>query len=216
MSSVRIPPRSDRSLLAMLIAAIMFVSAFAASAVVRSGSGSWLRGEADAVGVEPDATPRFSPEPNAVQPIAVEPIVATGIGYTTSVGDPSPVPTFAAEGRPGISDGQAEIQQTSRGTACRSTAMPSEYGSYPLARCRMWHRSKGLLSGETLAKGGTTVTCQRDLDRPNPQYRTGQFNTWWVWTTSDTGTWDWFPQTAVAEGVSGQPINGIALCRDSK
>ena len=192
----------------MLITAVLFVSAIVAVAVVRSGAGSWMRTDASAIVAEPDAAVRVAPEPAAVEPPA-----AIGTGYTAPVEERAPVLASASEGPPAISGGRAEIQQTSTGTACRSTAMESEYGSYPLAKCRMWQRSTGLLSGETLAKGGTTVTCQRDLDRPNPPYRTGQFNTWWVWTTSDTGTWDWFPQTAVAEGASGQPINGIALCR---
>ena len=182
-------PRSDRPLLAVLIAAVVFVGAASAVAVIRSGAGSWMRSDAGAV-------VRVAPGP-------------------TAVAAPAPVPSFASESPPATSGGRAEIQQTSKGTACHNTGMESEYGSYPLAKCRMWQRSAGLLSGDILAKGGTTVTCQRDLDRPNPQFWTGQFNTWWVWTTSDTGTWDWFPETAVAGGISGQPMNGVALCRDT-
>jgi hypothetical protein len=123
------------------------------------------------------------------------------------------VPKPDASDPPAVSGGTVEIQRTSEGTGCRATSMDSEYGHYPLAKCRMWQRSIGLLSGKALAKGGTTVTCQRDLGRPNPQYTTGRSSTWWIWTKSDAGTWDWFPATAVAEGASDQPINGIALCR---
>jgi len=79
----------------------------------------------------------------------------------------------------------------------------------------MWRRSEGLISGERLAKGSTTVTCQRNLALDNPIYKAGQTNTWWVWAQSDEAAWDWFPETAVGEGVSDQPINGIALCQDN-
>ena len=196
-------PRSDRPLLAVLIAAVVFVSAVAAVAVVRSGAGSWLHAEAGAVVAEPDASLRAAREPDA-----------PSRGRNADPVEEPAAPTPASEGPPAIAGDRPQIQQASAGTACRSTRMESEYGSYPLAKCRMWQRSTGLLSGETLAKGGTTVTCQRDLDRPNPQYTTGHSNTWWIWTKSDAGTWDWFPESAVAEGASDQPINGIALCRD--
>ena len=53
---MRAMPRSDRPLLAVLIAAVVFVSAVAAVAVVRSGAGSWLHAEAGAVVAEPDQT----------------------------------------------------------------------------------------------------------------------------------------------------------------
>ena len=192
----------------MLIAAVVIVSVVVAFAVVRSGFSSWTRAQAGTV--VPDRPSSWSSPPESSR---VEPTAAVETAHATPVAELSPVRAIARDDPPATYGGRAEIQQTSVGTACRGTAMESEYGSYPLAKCRMWQRSAGLLSGETLAKGSATVTCQRDLARPNPQYTTGQSNTWWIWTKSDAGTWDWFPETAVAEGTSDQPINGIALCR---
>ncbi len=193
----------------MLVIALVTVGVVAAFAVIRSGSSSWARPSAEAMVPERDAGVQDASERSSVGPTA-----GAGTAYVKPAGPVSPVSHGARENPPARSSDRAEIQQTSNGQACRITTMESEYGSYPLARCRMWQRSVGLLSGETLAKGGTSVTCQRDLGRANPQYTNGQSNTWWIWTKSDAGTWDWFPQTAVAEGVSDQPINGIALCHD--
>jgi len=97
------------------------------------------------------------------------------------------------------------------GKACR-TSSRAIAGGYPAATCRFWKKSEGLLSGESLATGSQRIACQRDLDIENPVYTAKQTNTWWLWTTSDKDTWDWFPATAVAEGASDQPINGVALC----
>ena len=108
-----------------------------------------------------------------------------------------------------------EVVNDSGGKACQTTNATSDYGDYPVARCNLWKSADGLLSDETIRKGIARITCQRDLERDNPIYTPGQTNTWWVWTTSENGTWDWFPETAVAEGVSDQPINGIALCDDA-
>ncbi len=101
----------------------------------------------------------------------------------------------------------------SAGDPCAKTTEAERYGRYPLARCTLWQNTKGRLTGARASKGPKKITCQRDLGRRNPTYTKGQANTWWVWTTSDAGRWDWFPETAVAEGASNQPINGIALCR---
>jgi hypothetical protein len=192
-----------------LVAALIAVSVIAAFAVVRSGSSSWARPSTDAVVPERGVGVRDASGRSPLSPAA-----GPETAYVKPAGQTSPVSHVAREDPPARSGERAQVQQTSAGQACRITTMESEYGSYPLARCRMWQRSVGLLSGETLAKGGTSVTCQRDLGRANPQYTNGQSNTWWIWTKSDAGTWDWFPQTAVAQGVSDQPINGIALCHD--
>lgn len=81
-----------------------------------------------------------------------------------------------------------------------------------MANCSFWKSSTGLLSGEAASKGQIVVACQRDLGQANPVYTAKQTNTWWVWTTSDAGSWDWFPETAVSQGAPDEPINGIAVC----
>lgn len=130
--------------------------------------------------------------------------------------DPSaPAPAPAASDPPATDGARAETVTTSPGAACRTTDDQSPYGAYSTAVCRIWQPTDGLLTGGSLAVGPADVTCQRDLDLDNPVYRKGQTNTWWVWTLSDQGSWDWFPETAVTEGVSDQPINGITLCADT-
>lgn len=108
----------------------------------------------------------------------------------------------------------ASVVRSSAGSRCTTLDEKSSWGGYPLARCTLWQPADGHLYGESVSKGATTVTCQRDLGVQNPVYKEGQNNTWWVWATSDVGTWDWYPETAVQQGVADQPINGIALCKD--
>lgn len=98
------------------------------------------------------------------------------------------------------------------GKACPPTATPAGWGPYPAARCTMWQRASGLLTGATVSKGERLIVCQRDLGIPNPVYTANQANTWWIWMAADNGTWDWFPETAVSQGATRTPINGIALC----
>lgn len=97
------------------------------------------------------------------------------------------------------------------GKACTPSKSKKLWGGYPAASCRFWKNTEGLKTGESVAKGSHLVAAQRDLGVENPTYADKQSNTWWVWVESDNGTWDWFPATALVEGVTGQPINGIAL-----
>lgn len=134
---------------------------------------------------------------------------------------PDPEPTSEPPVEPSLTDPpgreplDAQVVRGSDGAACTPLRARSDYGDYPMAQCKMWQRSEGLLTGETLGKGAKKLTCQRDLDADNPVFKSGQTNTWWAWTTSDDGTWDWFPETAVAQGAPDQPINGIARCQDA-
>ena len=97
------------------------------------------------------------------------------------------------------------------GESATTSTDETVWGGYPAATATVWTATEGLISGETLSEGSVTVAAQRDLDIKNPTYAEGEINTWWVWAPSDAGTWDWYPATALAEGASGQPINGIAL-----
>jgi len=96
-------------------------------------------------------------------------------------------------------------------TPCRETS-GTVYGGYPAASCNLWKTPVGLLHEEPITKGPRRVACQRDLEVDNPVYAAKQTNTWWIWTTSQTGTWDWYPETAIKQGASDQPVNGVALC----
>jgi hypothetical protein len=105
------------------------------------------------------------------------------------------------------------VDRTPGVRACRKTGISSGYGGYPAADCELFRRTTGLQTKEKASKGHIEVACQRDLRKANRDYRPGQTNTWWVWTTSDSGTWDWFPETAVVEGASDEPIGNVAVCR---
>ena len=137
-----------------------------------------------------------------------------------STSEPLPSETDSPAREPMITDPPASpedlgveptVMDHADGKACR-TSSKVVAGGYPSATCRFWKKSQGLLSGEPLATGSQRIACQRDLDIENPVYTAKQSNSWWLWTTSDDDTWDWFPATAVAEGASDQPINGVALC----
>jgi hypothetical protein len=126
---------------------------------------------------------------------------------------PPPVPRErTGREQPSRSPGLVSIVTGSAGKSCATSTDLSGWGGYPLAGCRTWKESSGLLTGATLSKKDLTITCQADLQEQNPVYTVGQTNTWWVWTQADNGTWDWFPETAIAQGASNQPVNGIARC----
>jgi hypothetical protein len=153
----------------------------------------------------------------AVGPLVEEPVSPT----TEAPPEPTATPSETPFEEPSPDDPpepfptEVSVVRGSGGADCSSLETRSDYGDYPLARCTMWQRSEGLLHEEPLSKGAERVTCQRDLGRDNPTFKAGQTNTWWVWTTSDDGTWDWYPETAVSQGLSDQPINGIARCQDA-
>jgi hypothetical protein len=83
---------------------------------------------------------------------------------------------------------------------------------YSKVTCHTGHSSRGLQGDGVLGVGSQWVLCQQDLQQTNPVFQTGQTNSWWFWTLSDNGIWDWFPETALKEGVSDNPVNGIPLC----
>lgn len=101
--------------------------------------------------------------------------------------------------------------QGEAGEGCTTLPYPG-WGGYRPAQCTMWKASVGLKSRAALPKGPRIVVCQADLGTANPVFTKGQRNTWWVWVVTDDGSMDWFPHTAVSQGESDRPINGIALC----
>jgi uncharacterized membrane protein YhaH (DUF805 family) len=213
----------SRGLLAALVVVAVVVAGSMAAVAVRSGLGSWLNLGPSRPTADPGASAggRDTHDPANQQ-------TAYGGGSPSSPGDPpsadasAATPGDATSTRPSsprdppsrVGD-RAKIVRTSDGTSCRTTKLQGGYGTYRLASCKLWQVADGLISGEAARKGAKQITCQRNLGVSNPVYKAGQTNTWWVWTTSNRGTWDWFPETAVAEGASNEPINGIALCQDN-
>ena len=126
---------------------------------------------------------------------------------------PSPSSTLDPPRRPDDTDQYAEVWDNSTGSACTTSESKTLWGGYPRATCRFWKSATGATTGEAIAKGSHHIACQRDLSIDNPVYTKTQSNTWWVWTESTSGTWDWFPETAIAQGESDQAINGIAICQ---
>ena len=146
------------------------------------------------------------------------------VSHTVTAPAPAPAPaapttpamnattTAASLTSPPNAGASGSIVTDSPGTACVQTAAPAGWGTYPAARCKMWQVASGLLTGATVTKGERLIVCQRNLAIPNPVYTPTQANTWWIWMQADTGTWDWFPETAVSQGATQAPVNGVALC----
>ncbi len=140
-------------------------------------------------------------------------------GSRSSALSPSPVPGTPNDGHllqpPAEGRGTIAVVAGAPGDAC-IPSWRTAWGEYPVAVCKVWQPAVGLTTGAYLGKtDAQSVACQSDLGQPNPNYAAGQSNTWWVWTRADDGTWDWFPETAIAQGSSGRPINGIAVCGSS-
>lgn len=119
----------------------------------------------------------------------------------------------SAYGMPEPADAAVSIMSEADGRACDNVGSADDFGQYPAALCKTWKPSTGLTSAAPLSPGELLVACQADLGVSNPVFTEGQENTWWIWARSDAGTWDWFPETALSQGESMQPTNGIALCR---
>lgn len=106
----------------------------------------------------------------------------------------------------------AAIEFEAEGSACETdNHVPSPYGNYAYASCRTWQDVEGL-GGHHLTKGDLNAVCQSDLGIENPSFLENQANTWWFWAESDTGEYDWFPHTALAQGETNQPVVGIPHC----
>ncbi len=203
------PPRSSSRVLIAVVAGILAlvgivgawfafkpaattgpaVPATTSAGTTHSAAPSRTSGSAVPQSRTPSATPTLS----APTPSASETPV-------TSAVTPKPNPTNVA------------VVRTSTGQACAENGGASGYPGYPGAVCTFWQPSAGLTTWRTVAKGSRLIACQADLGVPNPAYAANQANTWWLWAQADDGTWDWFPETAIAQGDSGRPVNGVAQC----
>ena len=136
-------------------------------------------------------------------------IITTPVATVTSA-EPEVRLTDATR-QPRTNPARVSIAAGSGGKAC-TAGEDSGWAGYPGASCTFWQEPSGLGSGKAVTKGQWTVACQADLGRANPVYRAGQENTWWLWVQDQEGSWDWYPQTAIKEGASGRPVDGVAFC----
>ncbi len=124
---------------------------------------------------------------------------------------PSDSPWVNLIDAPGIGQiGESAPVTGAPGRGC--TPSSGSVGGYSKVTCHTAHPSKGLERKGALGVGSQWVLCQQDLGRANPVFLAAQTNSWWFWTLSDNGVWDWFPETALKEGASDSPANGIAVC----
>ncbi len=195
----RIRPRGvgKRAFLALLV---LLTAAATAGLVFVGGKVNSFVTQGDAISLGTDVV-GGRPVGSAPGP---SPQVQQGAAATSTSTDLRRKPAAVAKG--------IVYQTKSTGDAC-PRVKTTTYAGYLDARCTFWTPTAGLLTKEPLAKGAHLVTCQRNLKRANPVYTAKQTNTWWVWARSTGGSWDWFPETAIAQGASNQAINGIAVCR---
>lgn len=113
---------------------------------------------------------------------------------------------------PTPASGAVNVMASADGRACDNAGQPEGFGGYPAAACKTWQAASGLTTGAALSARELVVSCQADLELDNPVFTENQENTWWFWAQADDGTWDWFPETALSQGASMQPTNGIAVC----
>jgi hypothetical protein len=154
---------------------------------------------------EAEATAEPGPTPEPARPPTSE--------RNTEELPPSTATLTDAPAEPDETGDDVEVVDDADGDACDTSGTRTIWGGYPAATCRFYVDTEGLVSEDPLAEGSHRVAAQRDLGIENPSYAEGQSNTWWVWAQSDGGTWDWFPATALAEGASDQPVNGVALAQ---
>ena len=186
--------------LAAIVIGVALNSVRTADQGTRTGGGA----TADATSTQSQGDPASSPTSAAPPPSA---------STSPSASKVPPKPRSRLD-PPAAVRGRVKVVRPTPGVDdCGATDRPSGYKNYPAGECRFFENTKGLRTKEKASKGPITVACQRDLKRENKINRFGGTNTWWVWTTSDDGTWDWFPETSVDEGASDKPIGGVALCR---
>lgn len=172
----------------------------------------------------PAGTSAAAPAPSSRPPVTATRVTATpGVSSRASATTPtgaatSSSPTAAPEtlvtaagSVPKQNPAVITVMSSAAGRPCLPGGA-SGWGTYPGGLCTTWQPSVGLTSGRALSKGSVVVACQANLGQPNPVYTAGPTNTWWLWARADDGTWDWFPETAIREGESAQPVNGVALC----
>lgn len=208
------PVQPSRSPLAVLLLVLLVVVLAAAALLVLRAR------DRAAAGPEigsPTSDARGADAPTSAAGPASEEAATPFVDPVTPTDEPTepPIDTSSPQDPPERFPKTLRVVENAGGMPCSTLPLRSGYGEYPLAQCTMWKRSEGLLHGKTLSTGPKKVTCQRNLDLENHVFKVGQTNTWWVWTTSDDGTWDWYPETALKQGLSDQPVRGIARCENA-
>jgi serine/threonine protein kinase len=136
---------------------------------------------------------------------------STGTEPQPATGIPNATPWMNVIDAPGSARGPVPAAITDApGNGC--TPSTGSVAGYRKVTCHTRHPSSGLHGEGVLGVGSQWILCQQDLRQTNPVFQTGQTNSWWFWTLSDNGVWDWFPETALEEGASDNPVNGIPLC----
>jgi serine/threonine protein kinase len=204
---------------------LLVAGATVVTLALAGAAGAWLLDRPTAVPYPvPSATSTAGPTSNSPQASTASSTPSPSPSQTSSASasSPAPVPqpTTAApppdtnpEDPPATTTDRVKIVRNADDKPCQNTGEAGNWGPYPIAICNFWQTPRGLVTRERVGKGPKKVTCQRNLGRKNHEYLPRETNTWWVWTTSKSGLWDWFPETALKEGAPDQPINGIALCR---
>jgi len=207
-------PRARRSLL--IGCAVLVLSLFVGAIYLGSLAGSSR--EAGEISTRTDANePSAAGSPtlggnSATDQAEPEDGPGTDLPDPTTPTSPEQGSTLDSPRRPTEDGISPEVWRESEGKSCATSRSKTTWGGYPVATCRFWKKATGLTTGERVNKGTRRIACQRNLGIDNPVYTAKQTNTWWVWTQSAQGIWDWFPETAIAEGASDQAINGIASC----
>jgi len=148
---------------------------------------------------------------SAPGPSGFETSAATGNEPQPASGIPNATPWMNGVDAPGYARGPVPAAITDApGNGC--TPSTGSVAGYRRVTCHTNHPSSGLHGAGVLGVGSQWILCQQDLRRTNPVFQTGLTNSWWFWTLSDNGVWDWFPETALEEGASDNPANGIPLC----
>jgi serine/threonine-protein kinase len=141
----------------------------------------------------------------------LETSASTGKEPQPPSGIPNATPWMNVIDAPGSARGPVGAAITDApGNGC--TPSTGSVAEYRKVICHTNHPSSGLHGAGVLGVGSQWILCQQDLGQTNPVFQTGQTNSWWFWTLSDNGVWDWFPETALVEGASDNPVNGIPVC----
>ncbi len=219
------PDRSDRRrVIVVAVAGSLLVAALLTVLVIQLTRADDTAADTAA---DPAASTAAASEPVSTGSAPVAPSSSDPVGPspTTATEPVDPGPSTAPPRRrqltdPPSRDGRdARVIAGGRSTPCRALNQPAAYGDYPAARCTFFETASGRLTGERISAGegprneSKKVACQRNLRIDNPEFNSGQTNTWWVWVRSDDGSYDWFPETAIVEGASDRPLGAVAVCR---
>jgi len=215
-------------LIGALTAALLLAGGGLAGAKLMNGSGqTQRRPKTPAIQTQAIKTPTIRPpastsahstsalqtpaSTNARSTAGFQTPASTGTEPRPATGIPAATPWMNVIDAPGSAQAPVPAAITDApGNGC--TPSTGSVAGYRKVTCHTRHPSWGLQGAGVLGVGSQWILCQQDLHQTNPVFQTGQTNSWWFWTLSDNGVWDWFPETALEEGASDNPVNGIPVC----